>query len=121
MPQRTLVLLALLTIASPARPDDAAPGGPSPRELLERAHAAQGGAAWDAVRSLRLSGTIATGGVAGPVESVVDVATGRFRDGWQLGPLRGATGWDGRQAWSQDASGVSRVDGAEAARQGTIS
>lgn len=121
---RTLAAFALqtlLTFAAAAGAEDAAPSAASPRDVLERARAAQGGAAWDAIRTLRLAGTMTTGGLSGPVESVVDVATGRFRDTWRLGPLRGATGWDGRQAWTQDASGMSRVDGAEAARQGAIS
>ena len=35
--------------------------------------------------------------------------------------MKGASGWDGQQAWSQDDSGVARVDGAQAARERVIS
>jgi hypothetical protein len=121
MTSRTATLLALAIATAPALADETPAAALSAQEVLERARAAQGGAAWDDVRSMRLTGTIATGGLEGPFEIVLDVSGGRFRDAWQLGPLQGATGWDGQQAWSQDASGTTRVDGADAARQGAVS
>lgn len=113
-----LLSLAAFAVAVPAQ--DAPPAAPSPKETLERARAAQGGAAWDGVRSMRLTGTIATGGLQGPFEVVTDVAGGRYRDTWQLGPIKGVTAWDGRRAWTQDSSGTSRVEGSEASRQGAL-
>ena len=36
--------------------------------------------------------------------------TGRFRDQYELGPIKGAAGFDGQTIWSQDESGQSRVE-----------
>jgi hypothetical protein len=118
---RAAVLLSLVVLAAPTLAEDPAPPASSPAEILQRARDAQGGAAWEGVRSMRLAGTLATGGLEGKLESVTDVAAGRFRDQFQLGPTRGANGWDGERAWSQDSSGIPRVDGSEEARQGAVS
>jgi len=89
-------------------------------ELLDHSKAAQGGAAWDRLGALHLVGTLASGGITGRFASLTDVATGRFRDEYVLGPLRGANGWDGAEAWSQDSSGFSRRDGAETPRRTAV-
>jgi hypothetical protein len=118
----SLTLAALTALAAPAgapRADDPAAAPPA-QETLRRAREAQGGGAWDRVQGLRLVEAVEMGGLSGKVESVIDVATGRFRDSWQLGPMKGGSGWDGARAWSQDGSGVARVDGAEASRQGVV-
>ena len=117
---RAASLLCLATLASPPAAADPAPA-PSPRDLLQKARAAQGGEAWDGVNSLRLEGRVSVGGLEGRIESVVDVKAGRFRDRWELGPTRGAAGWDGRRAWSQDSSGIPRVEEAAEARRGAVS
>jgi hypothetical protein len=122
MPFRLAALLTLAALSAPAgapRADDPAAVPPA-QETLRRAREAQGGEAWDRVQGLRLVEAVELGGLGGKVESVIDVATGRFRDTWQLGPMKGGNGWDGAQAWSQDGSGVARVDGAEASRQGVV-
>ncbi|HET6438692.1 MAG TPA: aspartyl protease family protein [Anaeromyxobacter sp.] len=112
---RALLSAALCALALPV-----AAGEPTPAEILGRARAAQGGDAWDSIQSLALEGKIASGGLEGAVRSAVD-ASGRYRDEWQLGPLKGVNGWDGQRAWSQDPSGMPRVEDAEAARQGVVS
>jgi hypothetical protein len=112
---------ALLASAGPAPAAPApAPVPLAPERILARAKEAQGGSAWDAVRTLRLEGTLSVGGVDGRVESLTDVRTGRFRDAYELGPMKGANGFDGKDAWSQDASGQSRVDGAETPRRTAV-
>ncbi len=110
---------ALVASAGPA-PVPASPAPLAPDLILARAKEAQGGAAWDAVRTLRLQGTISFGGVDGPIENVTDVRTGRFHDSYELGPMKGANGFDGKDAWSQDASGQSRIDGAETPRRTAV-
>jgi hypothetical protein len=89
-------------------------------EILARARAAQGGAAWDGVRTLRMQGSLSTGGLQGPIDSLTDVRTGRFHDTFQLGAMKGATGFDGHAAWSQDSSGQPRVEGADTPRQTAV-
>jgi hypothetical protein len=107
---RAFSLCLLLAVA----PDHAATDSPlSSAEILARAKIAQGGEAWDGVRTLRLTGTISSGGLSGTSTTVSDVRTGRFHDARELGPLKGSNGFDGREAWSQDSSGQSRADGAD--------
>lgn len=113
------VVLAAALLASADRPRDLL-GPLAPDRILARAKEAQGGAAWDGVRTLRVQGTLSIGGIDGRIENVTDVRTGRFRDAYELGPMKGASGWDGKEAWSQDASGQSRVDGADTPRQTAV-
>lgn len=114
---RAISLCLLLSVA----PDHAAAESPlSPAEILARAKIAQGGEAWDRVRTLRLTGTISSGGLSGTATRVTDVRTGRFHDTWVLGPMKGANGFDGQEAWSQDSSGQSRADGADTPRRTAI-
>jgi hypothetical protein len=118
MPACAIVLAAALLTAAD-RPRDL-PGPLAPDQVLARAKEAQGGSGWDAVRTLRVKGTLSIGGLDGRLENVTDVRTGRFRDAYELGPMKGASGWDGKEAWSQDASGQSRVEGADTPRQSAV-
>jgi hypothetical protein len=104
-----VVVLSLLIV--PLRPL-AEPPLDAP-EIFARAKAAQGGSAWDTVHTLRLTGVLSTGGLTGSVTSLADVESGRFRVAWDLGPIKGANGFDGREAWSEDTSGQSRTEGAD--------
>ena len=74
-------------------------------DLLARAKKAAGGEAWDHVRGIHAKAKIETGGLSGVVESWDDVATGRFAQSWDLGPAKGAEGFDGKVSWSQEPSG----------------
>lgn len=121
MISRAAVLLSLAAFSATGSAQERTESGPSSTQILEGARAAQGGAAWDGVRSIRLTGTIATGGLEGPLEVVTDVQGGRFRDQWRLGPIKGGTGWDGQQSWRQDTSGTAQVDESEAAREAAVS
>lgn len=87
---------------------------------LARAKEASGGSAWDAVRSLHTRARVETGGLSGTAESWEDVRTGRAVQEYEIGPVRGADGFDGKAAWSLDRSGqVTIQDGGEA-REGGI-
>ena len=107
---------ALFAAASAAAPsiasaDDAA-------ALLARYKAAAGGAAWDGVRTLHATGTLAYGGLNGEVSIVQDIATGRTLSAYKLGPVEGADGFDGKTGWTRDAGGeVSALDAPEARRR----
>jgi hypothetical protein len=91
---------------------------PDPAGVLAQAKEAAGGQAWDGVRTLHIRARIATSGLAGPAESWDDVLTGRFLDTYTLGPVSGAEGYDGKTAWSQDASGQTQTNDSGDAREG---
>ncbi|HET6438691.1 MAG TPA: aspartyl protease family protein [Anaeromyxobacter sp.] len=116
MTSRAFSLAALAALALSAGAEE-----PTPAETLERARRAQGAEAWEEVRTLHLEGRMRQGGVEGTVRSDVDVVGGRYREEWQLGPIRGAEGWDGERAWRQDTSGLAWVEGAAEVRQGIVS
>jgi hypothetical protein len=118
---RAAALLSIATFAAAVPAEEESAASRSPREILDHARVAQGGAAWDGVRSIRLTGTIATTGLEGPLEVVTDVMSGRFRDAWHLGPIRGGNGWDGERSWNQDSSGAARVNSSGEALRGAVS
>src|SRR4051794_16545388 len=100
MKTTALALAAALTaLVLPAAPARAA----EPADILARAKEAAGGKAWDAVRTLHTHARIATSGLAGPADGWDDLRNGRFVDTYNLGPVSGAGGFDGKAAWSQDA------------------
>lgn len=109
-----LIASVLLAVLAPgAHADD-------PAAILARAKEAAGGKAWDAVRTLRTRAQVSTSGLSGPAESLEDVRTGRFLDTFTLGPYKGAEGFDGKIAWTQDPSGQTLVNDSGDAREGTI-
>ncbi|MFL6195989.1 MAG: hypothetical protein ACJ75H_17550, partial [Thermoanaerobaculia bacterium] len=112
----TLAAFAMLTIPSTPRPASAV----DPAEILARVKAATGGKAWDDIRAIHTQGRIATGGLEGTVEAWEDVRTGRAFTTFSLGPVKGAEGFDGKEKWSRDASGQTRVEGGGDAREGSV-
>lgn len=83
----------------------AAGAGENPEEILARTKQAAGGDAWDGVRTVHLRARIETAGLSGPGESFEELSTGRVLTSFQLGPLAGSEGFDGKTSWSKDASG----------------
>ncbi|MEW6365718.1 MAG: aspartyl protease family protein [Acidobacteriota bacterium] len=75
-----------------------------PQGTLARAKAATGGHAWDGVRTIHTKVKVSTGGLTGVAESWDDLLSGRFADTYELGPVVGAEGFDGKVSWSQDTS-----------------
>ena len=86
--------------------------------MLAQAKAASGGAAWDALRTQHSKVSILTGadhGLRGAVERVRHRPLGsRVHD---RARQRARAGFDGRTAWSQDASGKSQAETGDAARE----
>lgn len=107
--------LALGSGAARAQVDRTAP--PDPAAVLAAAKAASGGAAWDALSVQHAKVSILTGGLTGAAERWSDIATGRSYMRFSLGPMSGTLGYDGSVTWTQDASGQSRIESAEAARE----
>ena len=104
-----LAFLCFVLAATAANADRA-------QEVLARAKTAAGGAAIDGIRTTQSNVTLMTGGIKGTATSLEDNVTGRFVDHYELGPTKGANGFDGEKAWSQDASGQVRIDDAVEAR-----
>ena len=96
---------------------NAASPRPDPVAILAAAKAASGGAAWNALRTQHSNVSIGTVGVRGTAERWSDIFTGRSLIKYSIGPVSGAAGWDGTIAWSQDGSGQSRTETADAARE----
>ncbi len=84
---------------------------PSPAQILARAKTASGGAAWNHIHTLRSEGSIHTSGLSGHVTEVEDLVTGRSVTHFELGPLEGAQGFDGKMGWNKAPGGeVSPAD-----------
>ena len=94
-----LMIGASLFLASAAGADE------DPRALLARAREAAGGAAWDRIRTLHAVVHLETGGLTGRADSWDDLTGGRYADRYELGPVSGASGFDGTTSWKQDSSG----------------
>lgn len=102
-----LVYSMLLPSASRAQ----SPGvQPDPLAILGEAKTATGGAAWDGLRSQHTKVKIATGGIEGSAERWASLFTGRSRMRFAVGTVSGTLGYDGINAWSQDALGQFTVE-----------
>ena len=87
-------------------------------DVFARWKDASGGARWDTVKSLRMHGTLAAGGLSGSFDALQDVVHGRSNDHYKLGPIEGADGYDGTIGWSRDPGGeVAALDAPEAKRR----
>lgn len=103
--------LAVLLAATAAHADD-------PAALLARDKNASGGARWDRVQTLEMTGTLRAGGLDGTFHSLQDLAGGRSVSEYKLGPIEGADGYDGTRGWSRDPGGeVATLDAPEAKRR----
>jgi Aspartyl protease/PDZ domain len=108
-----LVVLVLAASASAAPLPDAA-------QILQRSKAAQGGSAWDDVRTIRTKMRIETSGLKGTGESFEDARSGAFVDTFELGAFKGASGFDGTTAWEKDTSGQIVIQSGDGQRQSAI-
>ena len=109
--------LLLAVSVAPSNAQTRAATAVDPREILEAAKQASGGAAWDALRAQHSKVSLTTSGLAGHAERWADMATGRSLLRYELGPIAGIVGYDGAIAWSQDASGPPRAETADVARE----
>jgi len=119
MPLRLLqmFLLASITVANAAFAQLGGPPPPDPREILQMSKEASGGKAWDALRNQHSKVTIQAAGLTGAAERWSDTLSGRSRLNFSIGPLKGAGGFDGQNAWTQDEAGVSRAETDPTARE----
>ena len=111
------ICFSLAAGAALATAQNAATPRPDPIAILAAAKAASGGAAWDALRTQHSKVNISTAGVKGTAERWSDICTGRSLIKYSIGPVAGAAGYDGKNAWSQDGSGQSRAETGDVARE----
>jgi len=78
--------------------------------LLAAAKAASGGAAWDALRTQHSEVRLTAAGMTGTVERWNDIATGQSTLRYSIGPLTGASGFDGKSVWTQDGTDAPKVE-----------
>jgi hypothetical protein len=102
----TLVVALLCGAASAQTADKPAA---NPADVLAAAKAASGGAAWDAHTSLHTLVALRAGGFTGEAERWSEIRTGRSYLRFELGPMAGVLGFDGKVAWTQEPSGRTRV------------
>jgi hypothetical protein len=116
----TIAFAAGLAIAAGAlaqAPAARKPAAPPPDAvaLLAAAKAASGGAAWDTLRTQRSEVKLSAAGLTGDVERWSDIETGRSLLRYRIGPIAGAAGFDGKQAWTQEEGDEAKVETAPAA------
>ncbi len=119
MPLRLLqvFLLASITATHAAFAQLGGPPPPDLRAILQMSKEASGGKAWDALRNQHSKVTIQAAGLTGAAERWSDTLTGRSRLNFSIGPLKGAGGFDGQNAWTQDEAGVARAETDPTARE----
>ena len=112
-----LFLVALVAAVDRVLAQLGGPPKPDAQLILAAAKAASGGAAWDKLVSQHSKVTIHTGGFSGTAERWSDVSTGRSLIRFSVGPVSGASGFDGKVAWSQDETGKSQVEADATSRE----
>jgi hypothetical protein len=95
----TLVAMCIVLAAGTARAQDAS-------AVLRANKTAAGGAGWLGKAALTLSYAYSGQGMTGTATSTYDLRVGAFVDSFDIGPTKGGTGFDTRQAWAQDISGA---------------
>src|SRR5215831_704736 len=99
--------VALLASAALAQTGDKPAA--SPTTVLAAAKTASGGSAWDAHKSLHTLVALRTGGYTGGAERWSEMLSGRSYMRFELGPMAGVMGFDGKVAWTQEPSGKTQV------------
>jgi hypothetical protein len=104
--QKSLKLAVLTAFAVGTMGANLALAAPTTAEILSANKAATGGAAWNGKATLKAVYAYDGQGLKGKVESLSDLKTPRFVDSFHIGPIHGANGFDGKQAWEKDPSGT---------------
>ncbi|HEV8503043.1 MAG TPA: aspartyl protease family protein [Casimicrobiaceae bacterium] len=98
-----VALLALISTPCMAVPAKVPPEAAVER-ILAANHAAVGDGGGPA--TIETEYAYSASGLRGTARSITDRATGAYVDSYDLGPSRGASGFDGRRAWMRDISGA---------------
>lgn len=106
------IAIAVASILVSPPPISGMPTGGTPTvamTFLSRAKEAAGGDALERVRSLHVQARLTVLGVVGPGDEWDDLTTGHFVQSASLGPLSVRQGFDGKNAWTQDATGLAHL------------
>lgn len=98
--------LAAVTLAAALAASAAHAQGADANAVLSAYRTAVHGEAFAGKGALQVRYGYAGQGMTGWVASVSDLSTGAFVDSNEIGPTKGASGFDGRTAWMQDLSGA---------------
>ncbi len=112
----TTKLLVMASLAACTRtPSPRAPAADPIAAVFARFKQASGGARWDRVVAVHSAGTLSAAGLTGPIDMLEDDRGGRSTTHYTLGPVSGASGYDGRVDWTLDPGGeVRKLDAPEA-------
>jgi hypothetical protein len=88
----------------------------SSKSLLDDLRKAMLSRPLSSLTSIHTVGSMESLGITGRAQEWDDVRDVRFTIDQNAGPLSGASGWDGRVAWSQDYAGLVTIDGGMAGR-----
>ncbi|MBV8066773.1 MAG: retropepsin-like domain-containing protein, partial [Candidatus Eremiobacteraeota bacterium] len=105
-----ILLLLVAAVLEPARAET------SPKTLLEGLRKAMLSRPYASIASLHTVASVTILGIAGRAQEWDDVRSVRFTMDQNAGALSGASGWDGKVAWSQDYAGLVTIDGGTAGR-----
>lgn len=107
-------LLAVSSSASRADTD------PQVASLVRQSGAALHIAALRSIRVIHSSGHLVADGLAGSGDYWDEMGGRRSASRFSTPPLAGGTGWDGRQSWTLDQTGLVIVDGSDLGRSSAI-
>jgi hypothetical protein len=111
---RTLTaLLGACFLASIVAPPAASASSKSVLDELRKAMLSR---PLSSIESIHAVGSIESLGISGRAQEWDDVRGARFTVDQNAGPLSGASGWDGKVAWSQDYAGLVTIDGGASGR-----
>jgi hypothetical protein len=110
------LLSAFALVALPAGGYASAEPVPSTKTLMEALRRATLARPIGSLTSLHTVGNVEVLGLHGRTQEWDDVRGVRFTSDLNAGALSGASGWDGKVAWSQDYAGLVTVDGGASGR-----
>ena len=105
------------TAASPVSRVDADPRVAS---LIKQSGAALHVAALRSIRIIHAEGTIVAAGLSGKGDSWNEIGGMRETSRFSTAPLGGGTGWDGKESWTLDQTGLVIVDGSDLGRSSAV-
>lgn len=115
------VSAALVIFVASATAAASAPApAPAPAQILAANRAASGGAAWNGKTALKTDYAYSGQGMTGKVEDLADFTKPRFVEHFEIGPMKGANGFDGKEAWALDPNGTVTVQNGGDQRQVAI-
>lgn len=88
--------------------------------LVAQSRLAMGGDALARRHTLRLAAAVSAAGLQGTGRQWLEIGGSRFAESYITDPVSGGDGYDGRDVWNRDGSGLVWVDGGDAGRATTL-